>query len=361
MSIDFLKKNKNKNKDEIDEYIDKINEKCEKKMPIIKNTIKIKDDIIIIPTITNYNDILKYNYNVNQLKIIAKNYKLKIGGNKPQLVSRIFSYLYLSSYIINIQKVFRGMLVKKYNKLHGPACINRNLCTNTNDFITMEPLNEISFYNFISYKDIDDFIYGFDIVSLHNLFLKSKENENIKNPYNRNLIPEHVSKSIKTIIRLSRILNIPISLHYDDDIKNVSNEKAIELRALSLFQNIDALGNYSNSQWFLSLNRIQLTRFTKELVDIWNYRAQLTNEIKRNICPPYGNPFRTLSIQYVNTEPNILNVKKLILDALENLVNSGINNDSKALGAYYVLGALTLVNSDAATSLPWLFHSFGHF
>lgn len=104
-----------------------------------------------------------------------------------------------------------------------------------------------------------------------------------------------------------------------------------------------------------------MTRFTKELIDIWNYRAQITNETKRNICPPYGNPFRNLSIQYVNTEPNILNVKKNILDVLENLVNSGINNDSKALGAIYVLGALTLVNADAATSLPWFFNSFGHF
>ena len=359
INMTILKKNKNKNKDDIDEYLDKINIKVEKKIPVIKNPIKITDDIIVIPTIKNFNDIVKYNYNVNQLKLIAKNYKLKMGGNKPQLVSRIFTFLYLSSYIINIQKIFRGMLVKKYYKLHGPAFINRKLCTNTNDFITMEPLNEISFYKFISYKDIDNFIYGFDIVSIYNLFLKS--NENVRNPYNRNLIPEYVNKSIKNIIRLSRILNIPISLYYDDDIKNISIEKSIELKALSIFQNIDALGNYSNSQWFLSLNRIQISKFTKELIDIWNYRAQLTNEIKRNICPPYGNPFRNLSIQYVHTEPNILLVKKMILDVLENLVNSGINNDSKALGAYYVLGSLTLVNADAATSLPWLFHSFAHF
>jgi len=359
MDIDtvFVKKNKSS----LDEYIDKINLKCEKMMPVIKNPTKISSDNIVIPTIENYNDICKFNYNVNQLKIIAKNYKLKISGNKPQLVLRIFSYLYFSSYIIKIQALFRAFIVKKFNKLHGPASINRKLCTNTNDFITMEPLNEISFYKFISYKDEDEFIYGFDIVSLHNLFIKSKNTDSIRNPYNRNLIPEYVNKSIKTIIRLSRILKIPISLHYDDEIPNVSVEKAIELRALSLFQNIDALGNYSNSQWFLSLNRHQLVRFTKELCDIWNYRAQLTIDIKRNICPPYGNPFRTLNIQYVHTEPNIFNVKKSILEVLENLVNCGINNDSKALGAYYVLGSLTLVNTDAATSLPWLFHSFGHF
>ena len=55
------------------------------------------------------------------------------------------------------------------------------------------------------------------------------------------------------------------------------------------------------------------------------------------------------------------NVKKVILDVLEKFINSGINNDNKSLGAYYVLGALTLVNSEAATSLPWLFQSFEHF
>ena len=154
----------------IDEYMSKINNKCDSLLNnTIKNPIKITDDNIFIPTIDNYDSIIKYNYNVNQLKIIAKNYKLKISGNKPQLVSRIFAYLYLSSYIIKIQKIFRGMLVKKYKLLHGPASINRSLCTNTNDFITMEPINDISFHQFLSYKDIDGFIYGFDIISLHNL------------------------------------------------------------------------------------------------------------------------------------------------------------------------------------------------
>jgi hypothetical protein len=38
-------------------------------------------------------------------------------------------------------------------------------------------------------------------------------------------------------------------------------------------------------------------------------------------------------------------------------VNSGIDRDNKCLGAYYVLGALTLVSEDAATSLPWLYQA----
>ena len=357
---DSLKKNKN-TECLIDEYMISITSNCEKNMKIFKKPVKIIDENISIPTISNYDEMTRYNYNLSQLKMIAKNYKLKISGNKNQLLTRIYSFLYFSSYIIKIQKIFRGNVVRKYKLLHGPASINRKLCTNTDDFVTMEPVEEINYHQFISYKDIDGFIYGFDIISLHNLFLKSKDIESIRNPYNRNLIPESVIKTIKSIIKISRILKIHVNLHYEDDTQSISNEKMVELRALSLFQNIDSLGNYSNSQWFLSLNRNQLIKFLRELADIWNYRAQITPETKRNICPPSGDPFRNLNIQYIHTEQNMTNVKKVVLEVLEKIVNSGVDRDSRALGACYVLGSLTLVNEEAATSIPWLFQSFGYF
>jgi len=340
----------------LDEYLKTITEKCYANAPVVKKQTKVSLENTNIPTIQTYNELIYNNYNIAQLKGFAKNYKLKLSGNKPQLLTRIYSYLYLSSYIIKIQKVVRGKLVRAYMKLHGPACFNRKLCTNMADFITMEPIEEIGFHQFVSYKDVDDFVYGFDITSLHNLFLKSAGE--MKNPYNRNTIPESFIKRIRSIIRISKIIGIDINLSFEDVSKVVSNEKAIELRALTLFQNIDALGNYSNAQWFLSLNRHQICRFIRELIDIWNYRAQLTGHTKRNICPPFGNPFSNLSIEYITTEPNLWNVKNVLLDVMEKLVNTGIDRDSKSLGAYYVLGALTIVNNDAATSLPWLFQSF---
>jgi len=354
----ILKKNIS-NESLIGEYIKNITTKCEEKMPVVKKASKVSEDKLNIPTIKTYNDLVYNNYNLTQLKSFAKHYNLKITGNKPQLLNRLYSYLYLSSYIIKIQKIFRSMLVRKYKQLHGPASLNRKLCTNSDDFISMEPVEEINFHQFISYKDFDGFIYGFDINSLHNLFLKS--GDEIKNPYNRNLIPESLFKDIRSLIRLGRILKININLNFEDNTKNVSTEKAIELRALTLFQNIDALGNYSNSNWFLSLNRNQLIKFIRELMDIWNYRAQLSNEIKRNICPPIGDPFRNLSVGYIVNEQNLWNVKKVMLEIMEKLVNCGIDRDRKTLGAYYVLGALTLVNTEAATSLPWLFQSMNYF
>ena len=237
--------------------------------------------------------------------------------------------------------------------------MNRKLCVNMNDFVTLDPIKDINFYQFISYEDTDNFIYGFDIISIYNIFLKG--DNNIKNPYNRNFIPDKILKNIKTILKLNKILKIYINLNYEDDSKNVSDEKAFELRTLSLFQTIDSLGNYSNSQWFLSLNKIKLIIFIRELKDIWNYRAQLSNETKHNICPPHGDPFKYLSLHHLNEEVNILNIKKCILDVLEKLINNGIDKDSKSLGAYYILGALTLVNIEAAEALPWLFQSFNLF
>lgn len=358
MSVLLSKKNKD-DENSLDEYKSIITNRCEQKIPIVKKPMKINDDKISIPTIENYNEITSYNYNVAQLKIFAKHYKLKISGNKSELLLRTFSYLYLSSHIIKIQKIFRGLLVKKYNKFHGPAAMNRKLCTNSSDFITMEPVEEINFHQFLSYKDDDGFIYGFDIISLHNLYFKS--GKDIKNPYNRNILPESVFKTIKSILRLSRIIKIHINLHFEDDTEGLSLEKTVELRALSVFQNIDSLGNYSNPQWFLSLNRNQLIKFMRELADIWNYRSQISIEVKRNICPPNGDPFRNLSMPYIHTEGNMCNVQKVVLEVLEKLVNNGIDNDSKSLGAIYVLGALTLVNQDAASSLPWLFQSMSYF
>ena len=354
----FDKKNKPTNF-LVDEYMNSISIKSEKMIPVVKKTIKISDDNIIIPTMKNYNDITNYNYNVSQLKIIAKNYKLKISGNKNELVSRIFTFLYLSSYIIKIQKVFRGHIVKRYIRLHGPAATKRNLCTNSTDFVSMEPLEEIDFKQFISYKDEDGFIYGFDITSLFNLFSKNGNINN--NPYNRNKIPDTILKNIKTLLRLSKILKITIVLDLEDETPSISEEKVVELRALSLFQNIDSLGNYSNCNWFLSLNRNQIIKFVRELADIWSYRAQLSVETKRAICPPNGDPFRNLNMSLIHISQNFNIVRKVVLEVLEKLVNTGVDKDSKSLGAYYVLGSLTLVNQDAATALPWLFQSLNYF
>jgi hypothetical protein len=328
--------------------------------------MNIQDEQSAILTIHDYKKLTENNYNIQELKTIAKFYKLKISGNKKELISRIYIFLFLSSYIIKIQKIFRGRLQRRFNAYFGPALNKRDICTNDTDFVTMDDLKDLHYGQFYSFKDNDGRVYGFDIASIYNLIYKNTDSINISkiggiNPYNRNKIPTFVMIDLKMIIRTSKILKLKINLEFDTDIGNVSSAKTVEMRALTLFQIIDSLGNYSSPEWFLTLNRNQLIKFLRELSDIWNYRAQLSNETKQNICPPTGDPFRNINLSYIMNENDLLNIKKIILDVLEKFVNNGVDRDSKTLGAYYVLGALTLVNESAASSLPWLFQSVSYF
>jgi len=352
----------------VDEYMNKLVFKYEKNIRMNKKLNKLNDEneIIHIVTIHDYNKLTENNYNLQQLKTMAKFYKLKLSGNKKELITRLYLFLFFSYYVVKIQKIFRGRLQRKFDCYFGPGLKKREICTNDTDFVTMDDLKDIEYGQFYSFKDNDGRVYGFDIASIYNLIYKNTDSINISkiggiNPYNRNKIPSFVMIDLKMIVRTSKILKININLDFDTNLGNVSNTKTVEMRTLTLFQNIDSLGNYSSPEWFLTLNRNQLIKFLRELSDIWNYRAQLSNEIKQKICPPTGDPFRNINLSYIMNENDLLNIKKIILDILEKFVNNGVDRDSKTLGAYYVLGALTLVNDSAATSLPWLFQSVSYF
>ena len=141
------------------------------------------------------------NYRVTQLKDMCRFYKLRLSGNKNELTKRVHSHLYFSKYANIIQRNVRKYLLNSYLKAKGPAFIKRKLCVNDSDFFTMEAVNEISHEQFISYKDVDNMVYGFDMLSLHNMIAKSSPP--YKNPYNRNVLPDYLIQNCKKIERLS--------------------------------------------------------------------------------------------------------------------------------------------------------------
>jgi hypothetical protein len=359
----------NTNKCTIEDYLSTLYTSISEKIQQPSKLEKISADIAVYtPKYNESQFLLRYNYNITQLKYFVKAYKssnkspiiskifLNVSGNKPQLVSRLYAFLFLSNEISKIQKIFRGHLQRRYLRAHGPGFKNKSICTNTFDFLSMEPLQEIENEQFFSFKDDDGFIYGFDLLSLHNLIYKC--NGAIKNPFNNKPIGVKIVEDFRSLLRLSRVLHINICTELEDVTKEVSNKKNIELKALTLFQNIDALDFYSNAQWFLNLNRPQLIKYIRELIDIWAYRATLTIEKKRQICPPLGNPFSQMpSYTFLETTQNLDDVRSHILNIMEKLVSTGIDRDNKHLGASYVLSALTLVNNEAAIALPSLYYA----
>lgn len=323
-----------------------------------KNLKPMKEkDMLIQPKINEYSTFKSKKYSLADLKLICKHYKQKSSGTKEQLVEVIYKFLHGSYNAEIIQRTWKKYCVKVYNKLHGPARKNRKLCVNETDFFTMDPISEISYRQFFSFKDTDDMIYGFDLLSLHNLIVKS--GKTTTNPYNRNIIKMNIKNDIKKLIKFGSFINEKLDIDIEDVNTNLDPKKVMELRIKSLFQEIDSLGNYTNSEWFSSLDRVGIIRFIRELYDIWEYRAHLSPVIKMEICPPTGNPFFGLNMM----ELPLLAIEVLQLisvNFMENIIKNGINRESKCLGSNYVLCAITLVNPQAAQALPWLYYSVSH-
>jgi len=326
---------------------------------------KLKNEDMEIPDTTNIDMMYKYNYNCEQLKIIARHYKIKHSGNKNQLFMRILMYLHFSRYITPIQGLFRGFLYRRLISYKGPGLKNRDDCVNQCDFLTMDSVNEIPYMQFYSFRDMDGFIYGFDMTSLYNLLFKNNNNSSSvlratpKNPYNRNPIPVSVFTDLRRIMKLSKLFGIGVDIDIEEDVQSI-RERTIPERVRDLCMKMDQMGHYTNVEWFLSLSAAKLRKFVRELTEIWNYRANISPHIKRDICPPLGDPMRHINYVelYVREESTLESKQRMVLECLEKLVTSGINEDSKCLGAYYVLGALTLVNIDVALAMPWLYESF---
>ena len=318
-----------------------------------KKRKKVTDEEFTILKFNEYDKLIKHNYNVSQLKNMLKYYKQKLSGNKPQKIFLLYNYLKYSKFAQKIQSVFRGHIKRKFDKLRGERNIEKFV--NDMDFLTLDELKKIPPNQLYSYKDKDGFIYGFDICSLWNLIKEGKKKA--QNPYNRNLLPKNTINNIKNIVKIGKIFNASPNIKIENDISNLSNVKKRELRAIEIFQKIDEHGFITNSKWYLDLNRYKLKMFLRELVDIWNYRAQLSTEAKRNINPEHGNPFFSININVLLSKCFEV-LQNRILDIIEIFVTKGSDNQSKALGVFFVLGALTTVSHNASTALPWLYDSF---
>lgn len=311
---------------------------------------RVSDEEFRIVQIGEHETIVSKNYNVRQLKDMCRWHKLKISGTKGELLTRLYEYLRQSLYARRIQRAWRVRLCRLCNNLRGAGYLQREVCVNETDFFSMEKLSELPPLQFMSYTcPHDRKVYGFDIESLYKLLAKG----GLCNPYTREPLPTRMNRDVNRLIRLSAITGQRIYFSPPEE-DQLSPEKRIELGVIGLFQSIDALGNITNHLWFWDLGRVQLIRFIRELSDIWGYRAQLQDSVKREICPPNGNPFSGLDLPGLPTRSHG-GLRRTALKIMEAIVKRGTNYGARSLGANYVLCALTLVSSDAANALPWLY------
>ena len=105
-------------------------------------------------------------------------------------------------------------------KAKGPAMKDRSICTNDTDSCTLEPLDDISIYDFYSYTDNSNFTYGFNITSLIEIY---KRKHVIKNPYNREKFGRDQTKNIIKIFNA----NFALVPTYKDEYEPVNPNEPI--------------------------------------------------------------------------------------------------------------------------------------
>lgn len=303
----------------------------------------------MISTYSDYSKLRNYDYTINDLKDIYTRFKIKWKQKrKKEIVEDCYLHLKHNYFASKIKRFLLNHFIKLFNKTQGPAIVKRDMCNNVEDFLTTETMKEIDYYFFMSYRDTDGFVYGFNIISIYNLIIK----KDTKNPYTRNEFSMELIEMVIKRIEYNRLLK---KVHHEiSPIQLSANNKLI-----SLFQKIDLLGNYTQVEWLINLTPFYIRRFILELYDIWDYRSQLTKEMKINICPPLGYPFKDIPLHIIQNNNHIStdNLKNYCALIINQLINSSSERENQSLGAIYVLSALTLVNPSAAESMPWLYQS----
>ena len=314
-------------------------------------------------------------------------------GTKQKLMERIKTHFEQHRCATQIQAHFRGYFVRLAMRLRGPALRNRSLCVNAQDGCTLEPLTSIRVNNFFSYKDRDNFIYGFELSSIIQMMTISTSK--CMNPFNRARMESQLPK-LKILIRLAcmtegvaypyfvvlpkptYVLNNRIAVQMPPLIMDQSflpEEYNVETmihrmrdirthtfsdRVTTLFMEIDQLGHYTNPFWFTMLEGASVTRYMRYLQDFWTYRSHLSQELKLRICPlwdPFISLLRGATNLYELSEEHVRNI---CLSAMEDMVFTGVDVESRMLGSFQVLTCLTLVSHPARQSMFYLYESVSY-
>jgi hypothetical protein len=193
-------------------------------------------------------------------------------------------------------------------------------------------------------------IYFFDIRSFYKLLNSSKLP---LNPYTREPISENIIDIADKRINYMNTHGIPTK--FKEPKIQMTEEQLFSSRVLDICQKIDVLNVTAagtNPEWLITLNATKLKKFYRNLEDIWNYRADLSLEQKKQIVP--ANDIFNIAANKIFLTDNLKKVRDIVLNDLDKLVSSGISDQHKSTGCYYILIALSEISPGCAESLPWL-------
>ena len=239
--------------------------------------------------------------------------------------------------IVKIQAFVKYWLINKRKKN-----------VNIEDCGTLLPIFLIPQKYYIEYLDQETkLMYAFDLRTLNKLMEKGV------NPYNIKAFSNKFKNTYVEKIKQLAKKNIPITFEKE----KLTAEQEYTQKIVDIFHKYDMLGQYTDIKWFEDLSFNDLVKLYKGAYDLFDYRAQLTSEMKKRIIKS-GTAFRRLihDIDFLTIQHEKF-LQNEILNEFERFVTEGDDIENKKLGSNLMMTALVEVNPDAAIALPHLVQS----
>jgi hypothetical protein len=300
----------------------------------------IKNKVYSLKNIPPYNQSEK-----ELIKYSLKYYQVAHSNKRDYRILYTTLLSYLTEKSINCEK---SIILQKYSRRHLIKKLKS--CVNQEDFYSLDHILQIPFKYIYILKE-KNVNYCFDIRSLNEYF-KTKD-KTITNPYNNVPFSNEDLKNIN--LRFNKYKD-DINFKIKQDI--LSPRQVYKQRVISVFQNYDNLGFILNIEWFSKLRFEQLKYLYRKCEDVWNYRAQLTNEQKLGIVHNgklFTIPVITINRMRINKDKELRNI---LLTEFNRAVTEGTNEGNRKLGAILILTGFAEISQDVMNSYPWLSQSF---
>jgi len=252
-------------------------------------------------------------------------------------------------------------VVQKANRMRGLGFYNRNACNNRQDMFLFDSIEDIHPVDFYSVTDASGFTYGFHIETMYQYISKTIgitsptvtsgfKPELFLNPYTKTPFGRKVFNEFKNLYCLYRILTKDRSFLQDAP-SILSPEQHMSHTLTRVFQKMDELNNYTNTEWFLQMNRAKLIKFIYGVRELFEYRMDLPFARRLQVVST-GRVFALPVSRY--TAMNDTDLRLCILAECEKLVSEGRTKDDRYLGSLVILTALTELVPKCAEAYPWL-------
>jgi hypothetical protein len=319
------------------------------------------NDILYIDFRSSKGKEIKNTTQLSSLKIqkYLREFLKNIKAQNPQKMRKIRKIEYIKSvkslhllHLLNsvkknlmVHSFFKESISRIILKFRGPAYFNRDISANQEDFYTLENISEIENIYFHSFYE-NKHIFSFDIRSLANLILSAKKE--IRNPFTNFKLPSYTIKLVQNFMNT----RIGQETFFNIKSKNsqISDDQKVKNLLFDLFQHIDSFGYVTNLDWFLSMNIYKLRQWYIIGEDIWNVRANLTQNEKYKIAP-FSEPF-PINCRSILRIKSIKKLQFIILQQIQNLILYGDDANVQALGCIYVLMIFTEIDPVIAQTLP---------